>query len=101
MAHASTYQPKTAFTRWLDSRLPIVRFTADFMTFPNPRNLGYLWTFGAILLFPGVPDLLRRHSCDALYAEHRACLRFDREADARRELRLAHAVFAHGRRLDV
>ena len=49
MAHASTYQPKTAFTRWLDSRLPIIRFTADFMTFPNPRNLGYLWTFGAIL----------------------------------------------------
>ncbi len=51
MAHASTYQPKTTFTRWLDSRLPIVRFVADFMAFPNPRNLGYLWTFGAILTF--------------------------------------------------
>ena len=49
MAHVSTYQPKTAFTRWLDSRLPIIRFTADFMAFPTPRNLNYLWTFGAIL----------------------------------------------------
>ncbi|MFZ1107810.1 MAG: cytochrome b N-terminal domain-containing protein [Rhodomicrobium sp.] len=51
MSHASTYEPKTAFTRWLDSRLPIVRWTVDFMAFPTPRNLGYLWTFGAILTF--------------------------------------------------
>jgi ubiquinol-cytochrome c reductase cytochrome b subunit len=51
MGHASTYQPKTAFTRWLDSRLPIFRFTADFMALATPRNLNYLWTFGAILTF--------------------------------------------------
>ncbi len=51
MSHASTYQPKTAFTRWLDSRLPIVRFVADFMAFGTPRTLNYLWTFGAILTF--------------------------------------------------
>ena len=51
MGHASAYQPKTAFTRWVDSRLPIIRFVADFMAFPNPRNLNYLWTFGAILTF--------------------------------------------------
>jgi ubiquinol-cytochrome c reductase cytochrome b subunit len=51
MSHASTYEPKTAFTRWLDSRLPIIRWTAGFMTFPTPRNLNYLWTFGAILTF--------------------------------------------------
>jgi ubiquinol-cytochrome c reductase cytochrome b subunit len=51
MSHASTYEPKTAFTRWLDSRLPIIRWTADFMAFPTPRNLSYLWTFGAILTF--------------------------------------------------
>src|SRR6516225_4344592 len=51
MSHASTYQPKTAFTRWLDSRLPIIRFAADFMAFGTPRTLNYLWTFGAILTF--------------------------------------------------
>jgi ubiquinol-cytochrome c reductase cytochrome b subunit len=51
MSHASTYQPKTAFTRWLDSRLPIIRFTADFMAFGTPRTLNYLWAFGAILVF--------------------------------------------------
>ncbi|HWF00491.1 MAG TPA: cytochrome b N-terminal domain-containing protein [Caulobacteraceae bacterium] len=47
--HTSSYQPKTAFTRWLDARLPIVRFSADMMEYPTPRNLNYWWTFGGIL----------------------------------------------------
>ena len=61
MVHGPEYQPKTAFTRWLDQRLPIVRFAAEFMNFPTPTNLNYLWTFGGILaiclviqLFTGV-----------------------------------------------
>ena len=45
------YKPKLAVTRWLDARLPIVRLGAEFMTFPTPRNLNYWWTFGAILTF--------------------------------------------------
>ncbi len=50
MEHVGTYQPKTGFTRWLDSRLPIVRFMKDnILDFPTPKNLGYLWTFGGIL----------------------------------------------------
>jgi ubiquinol-cytochrome c reductase cytochrome b/c1 subunit len=52
MAHQSTYEPQTAFTRWLDSRLPIVRMANDtIVTFPTPSNLNYMWTFGAILAF--------------------------------------------------
>jgi ubiquinol-cytochrome c reductase cytochrome b subunit len=49
--HVSTYEPKTGFTRWLDTRLPIVRFGADLMSFPTPRNLNYWYTFGGILAF--------------------------------------------------
>ena len=49
--HPSTYQPSSAIERWLDTRLPIVRFGADLMTFPTPRNLNYWYTFGAILAF--------------------------------------------------
>jgi len=46
----STYEPKTDFTRWLDKRLPIVRFAHDsFVAYPTPRNLNFWWTFGAIL----------------------------------------------------
>jgi quinol-cytochrome oxidoreductase complex cytochrome b subunit len=48
--HPSTYEPKTGFTRWLDSRLPIVRLAYDsFVDFPTPKNLNYWWTFGGIL----------------------------------------------------
>jgi ubiquinol-cytochrome c reductase cytochrome b subunit len=49
--HASTYQPKSGIERWLDTRLPIVRFGADLMEFPTPRNLNYWYTFGGILAF--------------------------------------------------
>jgi len=49
--HPSTYNPGSAFERWLDTRLPIVRFGADLMTFPTPRNLIYWYTFGGILAF--------------------------------------------------
>jgi ubiquinol-cytochrome c reductase cytochrome b subunit len=46
----STYEPKSAFTRWLDKRLPILRLTHDsFVAYPTPRNLNYWWTFGAML----------------------------------------------------
>jgi ubiquinol-cytochrome c reductase cytochrome b subunit len=47
--HASTYVPKTGIEKWLDTRLPIVRFGADYLSLPTPKNLNYWYTFGAIL----------------------------------------------------
>ncbi|MGI9379300.1 MAG: cytochrome b [Methyloligellaceae bacterium] len=52
MAHQSTYQPKPGLDKWLDDRLPIMRMANDTMLeFPTPRNLNYFWTFGGILTF--------------------------------------------------
>jgi ubiquinol-cytochrome c reductase cytochrome b subunit len=52
MAGASTYAPKTGFTRWLDKRLPLLRLTHDTLTtYPTPRNLNFWYTFGGILTF--------------------------------------------------
>ena len=52
MSGESTYTPKTAFTRWLDTRLPILRLANDTMTtFPTPRNLNFWYTFGVVLTF--------------------------------------------------
>jgi ubiquinol-cytochrome c reductase cytochrome b/c1 subunit len=46
----SPYIPSTAFGRWMDKRLPFIRLLhAQFVAYPVPRNLNYLWTFGAIL----------------------------------------------------
>jgi len=47
--HESTYVPKSAFERWMDARLPIIRMGVDYADLPTPRNLNYWWTFGGIL----------------------------------------------------
>lgn len=48
--HKSTYEPTNGFTRWLDDRLPIIRFADDTMiNFPTPKNLNYWYIFGAVL----------------------------------------------------
>ena len=47
--HESTYVPKSGIEKWLDTRLPIIRFGADYMSLPTPKNLNYWYTFGGIL----------------------------------------------------
>jgi ubiquinol-cytochrome c reductase cytochrome b subunit len=50
MSGSPTYVPKSALGRWFESRLPIMGLVhSSFVAFPVPRNLNYLWTFGAIL----------------------------------------------------
>jgi quinol-cytochrome oxidoreductase complex cytochrome b subunit len=50
MSGHSTYEPKSGLERWLDTRLPLIRFANDtIVTFPTPKNLNYWWTFGAVL----------------------------------------------------
>lgn len=51
-AHEDTYKPSGPFSKWMDERLPIMRMAhGQFVDFPTPRNLNYLWTFGGILTF--------------------------------------------------
>ena len=51
MSEHSTYTPGSAIEKWLDDRLPIIRFSKEhLMDFPTPKNLNYWWTFGAILV---------------------------------------------------
>ena len=52
MSHESTYVPKSALAKWFESRLPIAGLVhSSFIAYPTPRNLNYFWTFGAILSF--------------------------------------------------
>jgi ubiquinol-cytochrome c reductase cytochrome b subunit len=52
MSGPSSYNPQSGFEKWLDARLPIIRMAHDsFVDYPTPRNLNYWWTFGAILMF--------------------------------------------------
>jgi ubiquinol-cytochrome c reductase cytochrome b/c1 subunit len=52
MSGNSTYQPQGQFMQWLERRLPIGGlFHSSFIAYPTPRNLNYWWTFGGILAF--------------------------------------------------
>ena len=52
MSGESTYKPGNGFARWMDSRLPIMRLVHDNITdYPTPKNINYWWTFGGILTF--------------------------------------------------
>ena len=52
MSGESTYNPSNGVSKWLDSRLPIMRLAHDsFVDYPTPKNLNYWWTFGGILTF--------------------------------------------------
>ncbi len=59
MSGPSQYVPKNALARWLEARLPIIGFTYDsFVAYPTPKNLNYWWTFGAILSFMLIAQIL-------------------------------------------
>jgi len=59
MSGHSTYTPKTGIERWLDARLPIIRVMHDAgVSYPTPKNLNYLWTFGGILTFMLVAQII-------------------------------------------
>ncbi|MEM6381753.1 MAG: cytochrome b/b6 [Pseudomonadota bacterium] len=59
MSGPSSYVPKTGVERWLDARLPIVRMMhGQFVEFPIPRNLNYMYTFGGILMIMLVSQIV-------------------------------------------
>jgi ubiquinol-cytochrome c reductase cytochrome b/c1 subunit len=53
MSHGNySYKPSNAFTKWLDTRLPIIRLMDETMLqFPTPKNLNFWFAFGGILTF--------------------------------------------------
>ncbi len=55
----STYTPSTGIEKWVDERLPLPRLVYDsFVAYPTPRNLNYMYTFGGILSFMLIAQLI-------------------------------------------
>ena len=52
-AWAKQYEPKSAFTKWIDEKLPFPRlvYNAVGAGYPVPRNLNYMWNFGVLAGF--------------------------------------------------
>ncbi|MBC00918.1 MAG: cytochrome b [Rhodobacteraceae bacterium] len=59
MAGHSNYVPQSAAAKWLESRLPVISLVrGSFVDFPTPKNLNYWWTFGGILFFVLIAQIL-------------------------------------------
>ena len=59
MAATTSYQPKSRLGKWFEARLPVMGLVhSSFIVFPTPRNLNYWWTFGAILSFMLVAQIV-------------------------------------------
>ena len=43
------YEPSSRFEKWVDDRLPIIRFALDFAQFMAPKNLNWMWIWGVML----------------------------------------------------
>jgi ubiquinol-cytochrome c reductase cytochrome b/c1 subunit len=57
--HATKYEPQSALAKWFESRLPVAGLIhSSFVAFPVPRNLTYFWTFGAVLSFMLVAQIV-------------------------------------------
>ncbi len=100
--HRPTF-PRARLPNGSKARLPIVGLVhSSFIAYPTPRNLNYLWTFGGILAFCSVAQIVTGIVLAMHYTpECDAGLQLRRAHHARRELRLADPLSARQRRLDV
>ncbi|MEM0950496.1 MAG: cytochrome b N-terminal domain-containing protein, partial [Pseudomonadota bacterium] len=96
----SSFQPKNKTIRWIDSRLPIFSLMNEqAVDFPTPKNLNYMWTFGAILVFMLVTMIVSGVTLAMHYTAH-VDLAFDRVEHIMRDvnygwlIRYIHAVGA-------
>ena len=98
-AHESNYNPTNPVEKWLDDRLPLIRFAkSTLIDFPTPKNLNYWWTFGAILAVCLVIQIVTGIVLAMHYTPH-VSLAFDSVEHIRRDVnggRIIQAVHAVG-----
>src|SRR5690606_23856920 len=99
-SHESTYTPGSALEKWIDDRLPIIRWSkTHLMDYPTPKNLNYWWTFGAVLAVMLVVQIATGVVLAMHYTPH-VDLAFDsvehirRDVNGGRIIQATHAVGA-------
>src|ERR1044071_6257369 len=98
-AHEGSYVPGTAIEKWIDDRLPIIRWSKEhLMDYPTPKNLNYWWTFGGILAVMLVIQIVTGIVLAMHYTPH-VSLAFDSVEHIKRDVnggRIIQAVHAVG-----
>ena len=54
----SHYTPKSKVGKWFNDRLPLLTLANHLTDYPTPKNLNYWWTFGGILTFCLVTQII-------------------------------------------
>ncbi len=92
MSGNSNYNPTNPVEKWFDERLPLVRFSKEhLMDFPTPRNLNYWWTFGGILAFMLVIQIVTGIVL-AMHYTPEASLAFDSVESIRRDVNYGRII---------
>ena len=71
-----TYTHSSKFGNWLNDRLPLLTLGDHLINYPTPKNLNYWWTFGGILTFCLVTQIVTGLVLAMHYVAH-ADLAFD------------------------
>ena len=73
---SDNYVPSSKLGKWFNDRLPLLSLTAHLREYPTPKNLNYWWTFGGILTFCLITQIITGIVLAMHYVAH-ADLAFD------------------------
>jgi len=64
------YVPKSSFGKWFNDRLPLLTLASHLTDYPTPKNLNYWWTFGGILTFCLITQIITGLTLAMHYIAH-------------------------------
>ena len=64
------YVPKSKFGKWFNDRLPLLTLGNHLADYPTPKNLNYWWTFGGILTFCLITQIITGLTLAMHYIAH-------------------------------
>src|SRR5210317_2376840 len=70
------YTPKSKVGKWFNDRLPLLSLANHLTDYPTPKNLNYWWTFGGILTFCLITQIVTGLTLAMHYIAH-ADMAFD------------------------
>ena len=70
------YTPNSKFGKWFNDRLPLLSLANHLTDYPTPKNLNYWWTFGGILTFCLITQIVTGLTLAMHYIAH-ADMAFD------------------------
>ncbi len=64
------YRPKSKVGQWFNDRLPLLTLANHLTDYPTPKNLNYWWTFGGILTFCLITQIITGITLAMHYIAH-------------------------------